>query len=85
MPPDSDQPHPARTMPYYIYRVKTFAQLEQLNAFESFAEASSQAKALRLQTDLPATDKIKVIFADTPLQAEDLLCQVRTAGPKGDD
>jgi hypothetical protein len=26
-----------------------------------------------------------VIFADTPIQAEDLLCQVRTAGPKGDD
>ena len=32
--------------------------------------------------DLPATDKIKVIFAETPLQAEDLLCQVRTAGPE---
>ncbi|HSN80107.1 MAG TPA: hypothetical protein VLR44_06980 [Rhodoferax sp.] len=72
-------------MPYYIYRVKPFAQLAQLSAHESFSEASSQAKALRLQPDLPATDKIKVIFADSPLQAEDLLCQVRTAGPKGDD
>ncbi len=72
-------------MPYYIYRVKPFAQLDQLSAHDSFAEASSQAKALRLQPDLPATDKIKVIFADTPIQAEDLLCQVRTAGPKGDD
>ncbi|MDO8320775.1 hypothetical protein [Rhodoferax sp.] len=72
-------------MPYYIYRVKPFAQLDQLSAHASFAEASGQAKTLRLQPDLPATDKIKVIFADTPLQAEDLLCQVRTAGPKGDD
>jgi hypothetical protein len=72
-------------MPYYIYRVKPIAQRDQLSAQESFSEASSQAKALRLQPDLPATDKIKVIFAETPMQAEDLLCQVRTAGPKGDD
>jgi len=72
-------------MPYYIYRVKPFAQLEQLSVFESFAEASKQAKVLRLTLDLPASEKVKVIFADSPLQAEDLLCQVRTAGPKGDD
>jgi len=72
-------------MPYYIYRVKPFAQLEQLSVFESFAEASKQAKVLRLALDLPVSEKVKVIFADNPLQAEDLLCQVRTAGPKGDD
>ena len=48
-------------------------------------QGTRQAKALRLQPDLPAAEKIKVIFADTPLQAADLLCQVRTAGPKGDD
>ncbi|MBE0472621.1 hypothetical protein [Rhodoferax sp.] len=72
-------------MPYYIYHIKPFAQLEQLSVFESFAEASKQAKALRLSLDLPASEKVKVIFADNPLQAEDLLCQVRTAGPKGDD
>lgn len=72
-------------MPYYIYRVKPFAQLEQLSAHESFSEASKQAKVLRLELDLPASEKVKVIFADSPLQAEDLLCQVRTAAPKGDD
>ncbi|MBK7548779.1 MAG: S24 family peptidase [Rhodoferax sp.] len=33
--------------------------------------------------DLPG--KIKVMFADNELQAEDLLCQVRVPGPKGDD
>lgn len=72
-------------MPYYIYRIKPFSQLEQLSVFESFPDASKQAKVLRLQLDLPASDKIKVIFAEDPLQAEDLLCQVRVAGPKGDD
>lgn len=72
-------------MPYYIYRIKPFSQLEQLSVFESFPDASKQAKVLRLQLDLPASDKIKVIFAEDPLKAEDLLCQVRVAGPKGDD
>ena len=27
----------------------------------------------------------KVIFAESPTQAEDLLCQVREPGPSGDD
>ena len=72
-------------MPYYIYRIKPFAQLEQLDKLDNFPEASNQAKKLRQQLDLPATDKVKVIFADDALQAEDLLCQVRVAGPKGDD
>nr|WP_319566070.1 hypothetical protein [uncultured Rhodoferax sp.] len=72
-------------MPYYIYRVKPFGQLEQLSVFENFPDASKHAKVLRQQLDLPATDKVKVIFADDPFQAEDLLCQVRVAGPKGDD
>ncbi|MDD2809622.1 hypothetical protein [Rhodoferax sp.] len=72
-------------MPYYIYHVKPFGQLEQLRAFDTFSEASKQAKLLRLQLALPATDKVKVIFAENPSQAEELLCQVRVAGPKGDD
>lgn len=71
-------------MPYFIYRVKPFGQLEQLSAFETFPEASKHAKMLRLTLATP-TEKVKVIFADDPLHAEDLLCQVRTAGPKGDD
>jgi hypothetical protein len=72
-------------MPYFIYRIKPFAQLEQLGKFDNFSDASKQVKMLRQQLDLPATDKVKVIFAEDPLQAEDLLCQVREAGPKGDD
>jgi hypothetical protein len=72
-------------MPYYIYRIKPFAQLEQLAEFDSFPDASRQVKMLRQQLDLPATDKVKVIFAEDPFQAEELLCQVREAGPKGDD
>ena len=72
-------------MPYYIFRVKPFMQLDKLSEFDNFKEASAQAKILRT-TELPdPAIKIKVMFADTELQAEELLCQPRAAGPKGDD
>ena len=72
-------------MPYYIYRVKPFAQLEKLAAFDAFSEASAQAKALRAGQSTGVPGKIKVMFADDELQAEDLLCQVRDAPPRGDE
>lgn len=72
-------------MPYYIYRVKPFAQLEKLAAFDAFAEASAQAKTLRATQSAGMQGKIKVMFAEDALQAEDLLCQVRDAPPRGDE
>ena len=72
-------------MPYYIYRVKPFAQLEKLSEHAAFAQASSQAKTLRAAQAAGVTDKIKVIFAENELQAEDLLCQVRDPAPTGDE
>lgn len=72
-------------MPYYIYLIKPFTQLDKLAEFASYQEASAQAKALRATQTADAPGKIKVMFADNELQAEDLLCQVRTAPPKGDD
>jgi hypothetical protein len=55
-------------MPYYIYRVKPFAQLEKLAAFDAFAEASAQAKALRAAQSAETPGKIKVMFAEDELQ-----------------
>ena len=72
-------------MPYYIYRVKPFAQLEKIAAFEAFAEASAHAKALRASQSADQPGNIKVMFAEDELQAEDLLCQVRDAPPRGDE
>ena len=72
-------------MPYYIYRVKPFAQLEKLAEHGAFAQASAQAKSMRVAQQAGTPGKIKVIFADTELQAEDLLCQVRDPGPSGDE
>lgn len=72
-------------MPYYVYRVMPFAQLEKLAEFSAFSAASADAKARRAAGDLPPGAKVKVMFADDPTQAEDLLCQIREPGPAGDD
>lgn len=72
-------------MPYYLYRIMPLGVLRKLDQFERFAEASASAKALRA-ADPPGTPgRIKLMFADNELQAEDLLGQVREAGPSGDD
>ncbi|MDP1533501.1 MAG: hypothetical protein Q8N44_14550 [Rubrivivax sp.] len=70
-------------MPYYVYAVKAFAQLEKLAEFDTFAPASAHAKSLR--TTAAGSVRIKVMFADNPLAAEDLLLQVRQPGPSGDE
>ena len=72
-------------MPYYIYRVGPFAQLEKLAEFAAFKPASAHAKTLRAEPDAAAQTRIKVMFADTEQAAEELLCQVREPGPAGDD
>lgn len=72
-------------MPYYVYAVKPLAQLEELAQFDAFSQASSHAKALRAAQSAGPHARIKVIFAESPLAAEDLLLQVRDAPPDGDD
>lgn len=74
-------------MAYYIYRVFSFARLEKVAQFEAFKDASAEAKRLRAAGDQAADCKLKVIFAENELQAEDLLSQVRRAeaGVIGDE
>jgi hypothetical protein len=71
-------------MPYYVYRVLPFAQLHKLAEFDNFKQASTHAKQLRTAPE-QAKGRIKVMFADDEMQAEDLLCMPREAAPDGDD
>jgi hypothetical protein len=71
-------------MPYFVFRVKPFAQIEKLAEFGGFREASGHAKALRANGG-EANGRIKVMFADNQTLAEDLLCQIRDPQPAGDD
>ncbi|MFZ9545112.1 MAG: hypothetical protein ACO27O_10960 [Hylemonella sp.] len=72
-------------MPYYIYRIKPFSILEMLGTHDAFAAASAQATLLRAGRPQGSPDRIKVMFADNPLQAEDLLSQVREPRPTGEE
>ncbi|MEW5886962.1 MAG: hypothetical protein AB1735_09735 [Pseudomonadota bacterium] len=72
-------------MPYYIYRIKPFGLLEPLEEHGAFGAASAQAKALRAALPPNSPDKVKVIFAENALQAEELLCQVREPGHPGEE
>jgi len=72
-------------MPYFVFSVRPFAQIQKLAEFGAFKEASVHAKSLRTAAPAGSDAKIKVMFADNERLAEDLLCQVREAGPTGDD
>lgn len=72
-------------MPYYVFAVEPLGLLRKLAEFEAFKGASAHAKALRSAQPAGAQLRIKVMFADNQLTAEDLLSQVREAGPSGDE
>ena len=72
-------------MPYFLYRVQPFAQLQPLGEYASFPEASREAKAARAAGPAQERRRVRVIFADNALAAEDLLLQVREPQPGGDD
>lgn len=72
-------------MPYFLYRVQPFAQLQPLGQYASFPEASRAAKEQRAAQPGEPGRRVRVIFADNALAAEDLLLQVRDAPPGGDD
>jgi len=71
-------------MPYFVFRVQPFAQIEKLAEFGMFREASTHAKALRADGG-ESSGRIKVMFAESAQLAEDLLCQIRDPQPAGDD
>jgi hypothetical protein len=53
--------------------------------FDTFASASAHAKALRNAKPADGQTRIKLMFATSPQGAEELLLQVRQAGPSGDE
>ena len=70
-------------MPYYVYKIENFPirRLEYLAHFGSFKEASAEAKQRRNAEQLSAGQIVKVMFAESELEAEDLLSQLRPAPP----
>lgn len=75
-------------MPYYIYRVVEFPirNLEKLEQHDVYREASARIKQIRKELTEGSPANIKMIYAESELQAEDLLNEVREPQPMlGDD
>ena len=74
-------------MPYFVYRIHRSGGLERVDELASFRDASARAKALRTSPDLPPDCTVKVVFAATDFEAEELLTQERAPKPglEGDE
>lgn len=70
-------------MPYFVFKVTSapFKQLELMQQFDAFREASAHAKALRKEMTAEDRFSLKVMFGENQLQAEDLLNQEREPEP----
>ena len=70
-------------MPYFIFRTFAFPirRLELAGQDDSFRDASAFTKALRASPDLPEGCVVRMVFANSELDALDLLNQVRAAAP----
>ena len=69
-------------MPYYLYKITDgpalglVKQLELLSSFEKFRKAKLQARGLRAEVPEDGF-QYKIVFADSQLQAEELLMEKR--------
>lgn len=67
-------------MPYYVYRIHSpIRRLEKVDALPSYREASARLRELRRETPPGGSFRVRMIFAENELQAEDLLSQLREA------
>ena len=71
-------------MPYYIYKITPgptglLKTLEKLEAHDTFKAAKNSAR--RMRADITESDNhmVKVMFADTELEAEEKLMEKREA------
>lgn len=74
-------------MPYFIYEIGPLNILNKRAQADSFKEAKAVANELRKGLDPNTGSRIKMIFAENELQAEDTLSQPRELDPSlaGDD
>jgi hypothetical protein len=69
-------------MPYYIYKIiagptELLKTLEKIERYDSFKEARGHARRLRAEMTDNDDYRIKVMFADSELEAEEKLMEKR--------
>jgi hypothetical protein len=56
--------------------------LKKLEQHDSYRDSSARVKQLRAEQDADSPALIKMIYADSEFQAEDLLNEIRAAAPQ---
>lgn len=72
-------------MPYFIFRISSDRKLSLVRSFEKFPEAKKNARAMRAASAAGASEVLKIIFANDPAEAEQLLTTRRGRPPSEDD
>ncbi len=72
-------------MPYFIYRVSPDTRLELVGSFEDYKQAKRETKLMRAKQHANENHAIKIIFANNPAEAEQLLTTRRERPPSEDD
>jgi hypothetical protein len=70
-------------MPFFVYRVTVLGpvrRLESLGAFAAYSSAAAECRRLRGGGE-GAGARVRLIFAENELQAEELLSEARAAEP----
>lgn len=71
-------------MRYFLYSISPHRELELLQSFETYSEAKRAAVAARV-AKTAADHIVKIIFAQDPAEAEQLLQTKRERQPSEDD
>lgn len=69
-------------MPYYVYKISPgvtslVKNLEAMDEFSAYSDAKKRARALRADEASGSDTTLKVIFAESKLEAEELLQEKR--------
>ena len=84
--------HPARhrvndirPMPYYVYRIGSAKDLEQLAVFPNYKEARALTRARRQEMEPGTEFTVRIMFAKDEIEAEKLLTAPRAERVIGED
>ncbi len=72
-------------MPYFVYNISANKELKLLKSFDSYRDAKEAATTIRMES--PAKDNriVRIVFAQDPVEAEELLKTKRERQPSEDD
>jgi hypothetical protein len=68
-------------VPYFVYRVFAFRRLEKVDEAPTYGAAAAITKALRADPARPPDCAVRLVFAESEMQAEELLTHVREKAP----